>query len=80
MNLVSFNMSKGDRTHSCFEWSLDDTGEHVGCYMDPKDKDKFKDIACKVIRLILNDDNIKDHLKLCKDLPGIPVYKSNTDS
>lgn len=48
--------------------------------MDPKDKDKFKDIACKILKLILNDENIKDHLKLCKDLPGIPVYKSADDS
>jgi hypothetical protein len=28
----------------------------------------------------LNDENIKDHLKLCKELPGIPVYKSNSDT
>jgi hypothetical protein len=38
MNLVSFNMSKGEKTHSCFEWSLDDSGDHVGCYMEPKEK------------------------------------------
>lgn len=42
MNLVSFAMKKADRQYYCFEWSLDESGDHVGCYMDPKDKDKFK--------------------------------------
>jgi hypothetical protein len=44
--------------------------------MDPKDSHKFRDIVCKMIKNLLNDENIKDHLKLCKDLPGIPIYKS----
>ncbi len=50
--------------------------------MDPKDKEKFKfkDIACRALKQILNDENIKDHLKLCKQLPGIPVYKTNADT
>lgn len=48
--------------------------------MDPKEKDKFRDVLCRALKEIANDENIKDHLKLCKDLPGIPVYKSNTDS
>lgn len=48
--------------------------------MDPKEKDRFRDILCKALKEITNDENIKDHLKLCKDLPGIPVYKSNSDS
>lgn len=49
MNLVSFNMSKNNATHSCFEWCLDPT-DRVGCYMDPKDKEKFKDIACRALK------------------------------
>ena len=48
--------------------------------MDPKDKEKFRDVLCRALKIILNDDNIKDHLKLCKELPGIPIYKSNTES
>ncbi len=48
--------------------------------MDPKNKDKFKDVICKIQKQILNDENIKDHLKLCKDLPGIPVYKDKNES
>lgn len=64
--MVSFNMNKAGKTYSCFEWCLDDTGDHVGCYMDPKDKAKFKDIVCRTLKLILNDENIHDHLKLCK--------------
>lgn len=35
---------------------------------------------CRALKVITNDENIKDHLKLCKDLPGIPIYKSNNDS
>jgi hypothetical protein len=34
--------------------------------MDPKEKEKFKDISCKALKVILNDENIKDHMKLCK--------------
>lgn len=66
MNLVSFKMNKNDKIHHCFEWNLDDAGDHIGCYMDPKDKQKFKDVVCKILKAILNDENIKDHLKLCK--------------
>lgn len=75
MNLVAFSMNKGGKVNACFEWSLDETGEHIGCYMDPSDKDKFKDVACRILKHIFNDENLRDHLKLCKELNGIPVYK-----
>jgi hypothetical protein len=66
MNLVSFNMNKNDKINRCFEWCLDDTGDHIGCYMDPKEQERFREVVCKVIKNVLNDENIKDHLKLCK--------------
>jgi hypothetical protein len=80
MGLVSFTMKKSEKTNHCFEWSLDDDGEHVGCYLDPKDKDKFRDIVCRVLKTLLNDENIRDHLKLCKELQGIPIYKDNKET
>ena len=43
--------------------------------MDPNDRDKFRDICCRILKALHNDDNIKDHLKLCRELSGIPVYK-----
>lgn len=45
--------------------------------MDPKDKNKFKEIVCQILKIVLNDELIKDHLKLCKELAGIPVYKQS---
>ena len=75
MQLVTFNMNKGGKVNACFEWCLDETGEHVGCYMDPTDRDKFRDVICKILKSMLNDDNIKDHMKLCKEVGGIPIYK-----
>lgn len=45
--------------------------------MDPKDKNKFKEIVCQILKIVLNDELIKDHLKLCKELTGIPVYKQS---
>jgi hypothetical protein len=72
-------MKKGDKVNQCFEWNLDD-GDHVGCYVDPKDKDKFRDVVCQMLKALLNDENIKDHLKLCKELQGIPVYKTNEEA
>ncbi len=38
-------------------------------------KDTFKDILCLILKKIANDDNVKNHLEFCKELPGIPVYK-----
>ena len=48
--------------------------------MDPSEQDKFRDVICKILKAILNDENIKDHLKLCKDLTGIPIYKDAQSS
>ena len=80
MNLVNFTMNKGGKVNACFEWSLDETGEHIGCYMDPLEQDKFRDVICRILKALHNDENIKDHRKLCKDLSGIPIYKETTSS
>lgn len=66
MDLVTFTMNKGGKTNACFEWLLDESGEHIGCYMDPKEQNQFRDVTCQVIKHLMQDDLIKDHMKLCK--------------
>ena len=34
--------------------------------MDPAEQEKFQDLVCKVLKLLMDDENIKDHMKLCK--------------
>lgn len=68
-------MNKGGKVNACFEWVLDEGNERVGCYMAPEKKDAFKDVLCLILKKIADDDNIKDHLDLCQELTGIPVYK-----
>ena len=67
-------MKKKGTVNSCFEWTLSE-GDHVGCYMDPKDQERFQDVVCRILKITFDDENIKDHLKLCKHLDGIPTYK-----
>ena len=55
MQLVSFFMNKNKTQNACFEWQLDETQEHIGCYMNPKDKEEFKEIICQLIKIVLND-------------------------
>ena len=74
MNLVTFEIKKRGMIKSCFEWTLNE-GNHVGCYMNPNDQEKFQDIVCRALKILFDDDNIKDHMKLCKHLEGIPSYK-----
>ena len=39
-------------------------------------KEEFKDLLCKVIHTVFDDEHVKDHKEFCKELSGIPVYKN----
>lgn len=80
MNLVSFTINKGGKQQACFEWQLEEDNLHVGCYMDTDKKQEFRDIICLILKDASKDENIKDHLSFCKELAGIPIYKTEVQS
>ena len=42
MNAVVFVINRNGKPQSCFEWQLEKETEHVGCYMDPENKNEFR--------------------------------------